>query len=225
MPTKAVLIFSALLAIAYGVASPIFREPGELNLGLAVLKTSGIALLAVLALLHRSRLLGVGLAFGAAGDFLLALDTRLSFMLGAVAFLIGHLFYIALFLRAGLGTAALREPWRLGALAAVIVTAIGMTLILIPPHATLGLPLKIYTAVLTAMVLASITLPAARWLAMVGALLFFISDGFVAADMFHQPNDPILAAMRSFVGWMIYWSGQAAICAGALGLHKPATRT
>ena len=213
---------SAALAIAYGIASPLLREPIELNIGLAVLKSSGIALLALIALRHRSRLLAAGLAFGAAGDFLLALDTRFSFMLGAVAFLIGHLFYIALFLRAGLGRAALRETWRTGAMAVVILAAIGITLILIPPHSTLGLPLKIYTGVLTAMVLASLTLPALRWLAIVGAVLFFVSDGFVAADMFHPINDPALAAARSFAGWMIYWAGQAAICVGAIGLHKRA---
>jgi hypothetical protein len=60
---------------------------------------------------------------------------------------------------------------------------------------------------------------------MAGAVLFFISDGFVAWNMFHHDPDPTLAYWRSFAGWMIYWAGQAAICFGALGLHKAPPRT
>ena len=71
------------------------------------------------------------------------------------------------------------------------------------------------------MALSSFTLPWTRWLAIAGAVLFFISDGFVAWNMFHPTTDPTLAFWRSFAGWMIYWAGQAAICYGALGLHKP----
>jgi hypothetical protein len=70
------------------------------------------------------------------------------------------------------------------------------------------------------MALCSFTLPASRWLVMAGAVLFFISDGFVAWNMFHHDPDPTLAFWRSFAGWMIYWAGQAAICWGALGLHR-----
>ena len=83
-------------------------------------------------------------------------------------------------------------------------------------------PLGVYTGVLTIMTMSSFTLPWSRWLAMKGAVLFFISDGFVAWNMFHHDPDPTLAFWRSFAGWMIYWAGQAAICYGALGLHKQA---
>jgi hypothetical protein len=79
-------------------------------------------------------------------------------------------------------------------------------------------PLALYTGVLTLMAITSLTLPSARWLAMVGAALFFVSDGFVAANMFHPQADAGAAFWMNFAGWMIYWAGQAALCLGALGL-------
>jgi hypothetical protein len=52
-----------------------------------------------------------------------------------------------------------------------------------------------------------------------------LPDGFVAWNMFHHDPDATLAYWRSFAGWMIYWAGQAAICFGAIGLHKAPART
>jgi uncharacterized membrane protein YhhN len=176
------------------------------------------------ALIARSNLLAAGLLFGALGDALLAWRPE-TFLYGAFAFLIGHLFYIALFLRAGLGLKALKQPPRALAALALIAAAIAMTSVLVPRDNPVFAPLTVYTGVLTLMALISFTLPAARWLAMAGAVLFFISDGFVAWNMFHHDPDPTLAFWRSFAGWMIYWAGQAAICFGALGLHKAAART
>lgn len=230
MPAKvgavgwAMLVLSAALALTYGFRSRDWYDAGISPYALAALKASSIVLLAALALSHRSHVLAAALAFGAAGDALLALDTQMSFIAGAGAFLVGHLFYIALFLRAGLGTAAWRQPPRLFAMVAVVVAAVGMTLLLVPRGSALFAPLSVYTGVLTLMTASSFTLPATRWLAMAGAVLFFISDGFVAANMFHTNPDPTAAFWRSFAGWMIYWAGQAAICFGALGLYKAQQR-
>ena len=95
-----------------------------------------------------------------------------------------------------------------------------MTYLLVPRDNSMFAPLVVYTGVLTLMALCSFTLPATRRLVMIGAVLFFISDGFVAWNKFHHDPDPTLAYWRSFAGWMIYWAGQAAMCVGALGLHK-----
>ncbi|MDX2276708.1 MAG: lysoplasmalogenase [Hyphomonadaceae bacterium] len=210
---------SAVLAITYGaLGSSLYEGAPPYVLG-AAFKASSIIILSLIALMARSRLLAAGLLFGALGDALLAWSPA-TFLFGALAFLIGHIFYITLFLRTGLGAAALREPLRLVAMAAIMIAAIIMTALLVPRDNTMFGPLAVYTAVLTAMTLASFTLPAGRWLAMAGAVLFFISDGFVAWNMFHHANDPSIAFWRSFAGWMIYWAGQAALCFGALGLHK-----
>jgi len=225
MLNKPLLALSAILAIGYGAFGSSLYEGAPPYIVGTIFKASGIILLGVIALLARSRLLAAGLFFGALGDALLAWREE-TFLYGALAFLIGHLFYIALFLRAGLGVgAALKSPPRVFGGIALIIAAIVMTSLLVPSDNAMFAPLAVYTGVLTLMALISFTLPATRWLVMLGAVLFFISDGFVAWNMFHHDPDPTLAYWRSFAGWMIYWAGQAAICWGALGLHKAAART
>jgi len=216
---KIALIFSAILAIAYGAYGSSLYEGAPPYIVGTIFKASSIIILGVVALLARSRLLAAGLLFGAAGDALLAWSPD-TFLYGALAFLIGHVFYITLYLRSGIGIAALKRPSRLLAALALIAAAVVMTLLLVPRDNAMFTPLSIYTGALTLMALCAFTLPTTRWLVMAGAVLFFISDGFVAWNMFHHDPDPTLAYWRSFAGWMVYWAGQAAICYGALGLHK-----
>ena len=219
------LALSAILAIAYGASGSSLYEGAPPYVVGTVFKASCIVTLGLIALFARSRLLAAGLFFGALGDALLAWSSE-TFLYGALAFLIGHLFYITLFLRTGIGVGAgLKQPPRLLAAIALVLAAVAMTALLVPRDNAMFVPLSVYTGVLTLMALTSFTLPATRWLAMAGAVLFFISDGFVAWNMFHPDPDPTLAFWRSFAGWMIYWAGQAAICFGALGLHKAAPRS
>lgn len=216
------LVLSAILAGAYGAyGSSLYAGEPPFIVG-TIFKASGIIILGLVALLACSRLLAAGLLFGALGDALLAWSPD-TFLYGAFAFLIGHLFYITLWLRGGLGIgAALKSPPRFIGALALIAAAFVMTSLLVPRDNAMFAPLAVYTGVLTLMALCSFRLPATRWLVMLGAVLFFISDGFVAWNMFHPDPDPTLAHWRSFAGWMIYWGGQAAICFGALGLHKKA---
>ncbi len=219
------LAISAILAIAYGAyGSSLYEGAPPFVVG-SIFKASSIVILGLIALFARSRLLAAGLLFGALGDALLAWSPD-TFLYGAFAFLIGHLFYIALFLRSGIGVAAgLKRPPRLIGTIALIIAAFMMTSLLVPSDNAMFVPLSVYTGVLTLMALSSFTLSTTRWLVMAGAVLFSISDGFVAWNMFHHDPDPTLAYWRSFAGWMIYWAGQAAICFGALGLHKASART
>ncbi len=219
-PTTIGLVLSAIFAVAYGAyGSSLYEGVPPFVVG-TIFKASSIVILGLIALLTRSNLLAAGLLFGALGDALLAWSPD-TFLYGAFAFLIGHLFYIALWLRAGIGVgAALKQPPRLIAAFALLAAAFVMTSLLVPRDNAMFMPLAFYTGVLTLMTLTSFTLPWERRLVMIGAVLFFISDGFVAWNMFHHDPDPTLAYWRSFAGWMIYWAGQAAMCVGALGLHK-----
>lgn len=222
---RILLALSAILAVAYGaVGSSLYEGAPPFVVG-TIFKASSIVILGLVALLARSNLLAAGLLFGALGDALLAWSPE-TFLYGAFAFLIGHLFYITLWLRAGIGVgASLKSPPRLIGAIALIGACIVMTYLLVPQDNPMFAPLAVYTGVLTLMALCSFTLSTTRWLVMAGAVLFFISDGFVAWNMFHHDPDPTLAYWRSFAGWMIYWAGQAAICFGALGLHKAPART
>ncbi len=218
--TLPAVTLSAVLALAYGGFARDLATAGVENGALAALKASSIVALACLALAHRARLLAAALSFGAAGDALLALDTQASFLAGAGAFLIGRVCYIALFLRSGNGVSSLTLPPRLFAALTMIAAAIAGTVWLVPSASPLFEPLAIYTGVLTVMSISTFTLPCLRWLAMLGGVLFFVSDGFVAHNMFSPAADPQVAFTLSFSGWMIYWAGQAALCIGALTL-KP----
>lgn len=220
---RILLALSAILAIAYGAFGSSLYEGAPPYVVGTIFKASSIVVLGLIALMTRSRLLAAGLLFGALGDALLAWSPD-TFLYGALAFLIGHLFYITLFLRTGLGVgAALKQPPRIIGALSLIAAAFVMTWMLVPRDNAMFAPLSVYTGVLTLMALYSFTLPTTRWLVMAGAVLFFISDGFVAWNMFHTDPDPTLAYWRSFAGWMVYWGGQASICMGALGLHKSST--
>lgn len=215
----ALLALSALLAIAYGATSASTARAGASLYGIAAFKASGVVLLAIIALLHRAHpRVVLALCFGAAGDALLALsDLNLGyFASGAIAFLAGHLLYIVAFLRVGMGVQALSKAPRSLALPAIVTAAIIVTVVLIPSDSNFFWPLAFYTAVLTAMTVLSFTLPRSRRLATIGAVLFFISDGFVAANMFHPLSGPGAAYWFGFIGWMLYWAGQAGLCVGML---------
>ncbi|MEZ5957082.1 MAG: lysoplasmalogenase [Hyphomonadaceae bacterium] len=222
---RALLVLSAILAIAYGAYGSSLYEGAPPYVVGTIFKASSIVILGLVALMARSRLLAAGLLFGALGDALLAWRPE-TFLCGSLAFLIGHLFYITLFLRSGVGLRGVqREPVRLVAMLAIVAAAFVSTSALVPSDSEIFVAMAIYTVVLTLMTMSSFTLPWGRRVVMIGAVLFFISDGFVAWKMFHHDPDPTLAYWRSFAGWMIYWAGQAAICFGALGLHKAAART
>jgi len=216
---RILLAISAILAVAYGFYGYDMYNGAAPYVFPAAFKASSIVILGGVALMSGSRLLATGLLFGALGDALLAWSNE-TFLFGALAFLVGHLFYIAIFVRSGVGLrAALQDRTRVLLLVATVLAALAASQ-LTPRDSPMFGPLAAYSGVLTLMVLSSYTLPWTRWLAMVGAVLFFISDGFVAWNMFHHDPDPTLAFWRSFAGWMIYWAGQAGICYGALGLHR-----
>ena len=122
----ALLALSAILAIAYGAyGSSLYEGDPPFVVG-TIFKASSIVILGLIALLARSNLLAAGLLFGALGDALLAWSQE-TFLYGAFAFLIGHLFYIALWLRAGIGVGdALKQPPRLLGAVALIIACIAM---------------------------------------------------------------------------------------------------
>jgi uncharacterized membrane protein YhhN len=220
--SQTLLAASAALAVAYGFYGDDFYGGQAPYIFAATFKASSIVILGVIALLQNSRLLAAGLLLGALGDALLAWRPE-TFLYGALAFLLGHLCYIVLFARSGVGVgAALKSPKRILLMAATLTCALAASQ-LTPQSSPLFAPLCLYSGVLTLMVLSSYTLAWTHWLAMLGAALFFISDGFVAWNMFHHDPDPALAFWRSVAGWMIYWAGQAGICFGAFALRARAS--
>ena len=146
----------------------------------------------------------IGLVLCLAGDVFLALPEKF-FKAGLIAFLLGHVFYV-------LGFAALTKtaPWvSPGALFFIILSAVVFFWLRPRLGAMLG-PVLVYIAVITIMVAAAWAvfrepaLPASfRWLILTGAVLFYLSDIFVARNKF------IKSGFRNrLAGLPLYYLGQ-----------------
>jgi uncharacterized membrane protein YhhN len=165
-----------------------------------------------------ARAIFAGLVLGAIGDACLLGAGKRWFLAGLVAFLIGHLAYVA-------GIAWIEPPARwLGDAGWLAVAPAGAGLatlaVLWPRLGALRLPVIAYLATITAMVIAAIA--AARGVALpapnegrlvAGACLFFLSDLAVARDQF---------VARSFAnklwGLPAYYAGQLLIAWSVAGL-------
>jgi uncharacterized membrane protein YhhN len=135
-----------------------------------------------------------GLAFSLAGDVFLMLPSERFFLPGLVAFLLGHLCYIA-------GLNPTLPPWPALVLM-VVVAAIGLTLyrriaagLRCQGRTTLRVPVALYSVVLSLMLFSAwATLfrpewtPLRRGLVIFGASLFFASDAMLAWNRFVTPS-------------------------------------
>lgn len=201
------LSVSALMAVAYlmvGYGLPV-AYPATV-----ALKASGILLLAVFAARRNANLLALALAFSAIGDAMLALEpSRLT--LGIAAFGLAHLLYATLFLRKMLAD-GVRSPWG-GPLAFVILVYGALMLYWLQPGmGDLRIPASLYNGIILVMAALAI-LSKARWIAVIGALLFVGSDTLIALDLF-KGFDP---AWRGPAVWISYIAAQFCL---TLGLVK-----
>lgn len=167
-----------------------------------------------------ARVILVGLVFGAIGDIALLGRSQRAFLAGLVAFLIGHLAYVA-------AACLLVSPaaWVSGgdaiALTAIPVVAGSIALRwLWPKLGAMRVPVIFYVLTIVTMVIAAIAVwrahalpsPQRTWL-LIGAVLFFISDIAVARDKFVAKG----FANRVW-GLPAYFSGQLMIAWSLAGL-------
>lgn len=156
--------------------------------------------LAAYAVGRRAPLAGpiaLGLVFGAAGDVLLEAGF---FLPGLVAFLLGHVAYIAGFTRA--------EPALEAARAAPFAIFVGLVLALLwPSLGAMRLPVTVYALAIGAMMWRA----AARargddpraLLGLVGAIVFALSDALIALNRFRAPIEGVRVPIL-----LTYWSAQ-----------------
>ena len=152
----------------------------------------------------RSRLV-FGLALCAVGDWILETGR---FVPGLVAFLVGHLGYVAAFLAV---TRALRParavPFLLWGVVAIAWLRSGL--------GALAVPVALYTATICTMMWRAVSLldrerPWATSIA-IGAVVFAASDTLIAIDKFHAPIHGARVAILA-----LYWLGQWLIARGAM---------
>ena len=152
----------------------------------------------------------VGLGFSLAGDVLLMLPAR-AFVAGLASFLVAHVLYIAAFTSSA--------PTELAPLAvAPFAVAAGLVLRALWPHlGGLRIPVVLYVLAIALMGWRA----GAQWtalgstaaaLALIGAVLFTLSDGVLALNRFRAPIAGAQAVVLSS-----YWAAQWAI---ALSAHR-----
>ena len=173
-------------------------------------KTSGVGLLALWAAVNaRDRngwLIAAALAFGALGDWLLdanGLET------GAVAFAIGHILAIILYLgnrRAVLTFSQRLLAWLVMPAALVIVWAV------LSPAPGWG-QAAIYSLFVAAMAGAAWTSRFPRYRTGIGAMLFLASDLFIFAG----EGGALPKSVTMWLVWPLYFAGQALIARGVVG--------
>jgi len=201
------LIFMAIMLLI-GLLVSIKRQIFDIAL-LTKTLLSAIFVLAALTTPHLnltySWLIIIALAFCLAGDICLAFDSRKAFLSGLVVFLLGHLVYVAAFFNI-----AKVNAWTIGSLVAAGAVS-GAVYTWLKPHlGTMQRPVIAYMVVITVMVAGAGSVagdshfPAiGRWLVAGGAVLFYLSDIFVARHQFVQE-----AFFNRAAGLPLYYLGQ-----------------
>ncbi len=205
------IVFLLLAAVAIGLN---FYPPFT---GVGIIKAIPACLLAGAAIAYTRNMFGpwvaLGVFCGALGDFFLASLSKTWYLPGLVAFLLGHLFYIAAFRKncsvssakvvilvvCGIVIAALMTG------AAIKVTRTG-ELFMIPP----GI---VYAAVILAMTCVAVLHESATRLIALGAIVFVVSDAHIVVNfaIFGAPWLPL-----TLTGYTTYYLAQYLIVLGAV---------
>jgi len=214
------ILLAALAAgTSYGLAPPVAlmlgAPPPLPDWAFVVWKGSGVALLAVWVLLaapgRDGRWLALLLAFGALGDVLL--ETH-GLVVGALAFLAGHLVAISLYARHR--RSDLSRADIVGALVFVIAVT-GFSFALAADRA-LAPGVAAYAAGLGAMASAAWLTRFPRALTAAGALMFVVSDLLIFARAGRPALDILPVGLAV---WGLYFAGQSLIALG--GVRRLAT--
>ncbi len=146
-----------------------------------------------------------GLTLCLAGDVFLALDSAAAFFRGLVAFLLGHLFYIAAFF-----VLAQTNAWTWAGAVAGTVAAAAVYRWLRPHLGSMDRAVLVYIGAITAMLTGAFSVAGdaglaggLRVLVLSGALCFYLSDIFVARDRFLRPG-----FLNRLIGLPLYYAGQ-----------------
>lgn len=212
------IILSAVLA---GFAYQIWFCYRPASIAKSVVKTTSIAMLALFAfLLNAPMFLIFGLSFCALGDLLLSRDTDRLFLFGLIAFAIGHVFYILLFLGDPIGDPRILivMPWVLLG-ASMLAIGVIMAKVLWPVAGDLRVPVMIYITIIMAMGLSAISLNTnGVHIAFYGALIFIISDTILSAELFLLPKDHPIRRVSAMLVWAFYWLAQVTILFGIMAV-------
>lgn len=132
------------------------------------------------------------------GDVLLMFETEdeTFFMLGLLAFLVGHALYILSFrkLRWDKAIIELLPTQKIRLIFPILLAGAGLMVVLFPTLGTLTIPVLTYSVVLMAMAINAVfrygkTTTDSFWIVFAGAALFMVSDSLLALNKFYTPLD------------------------------------
>lgn len=196
-------LISLTASLAYGLV--LTHRP--MSVLRTAVKAVPVLCLSIIALwLEAPALLIAGLALGTVGDIALSRRGDRAFLAGLGAFLLGHLCYLLMFWEIGDGDGT---AWRFLAAAAVIGIGAAVFWHLYDAFGPLRLPVWAYVVVSVTLGVVAIWSPSG-W-AVLGVILFILSDVFLAFDLFGQVKAK--RAIRTAV-WFTYWAGQSLILFG-----------
>ena len=212
MNRPASIVFAVLTAIAVAALVWFLRmgwtEPAASAKFLASCGFLATAV-SVGALRHGfGRIIFAGLLLSMSGDMFLIGQTQRHFLFGLVSFLLAHIAYVTAFITFGQN-----RKWVMAAAGPIIVIAV-LVLFWLGPHvpAELAMPVRLYTAVISLMVITALGSrgAGASRLIVAGALMFFVSDLSVAMQRIIETDFP------TFVwGLPLYYAAQLCFAAGA----------
>ncbi len=143
-----------------------------------------------------------GLVFGFLGDVLLGLRGQKMFLAGMIAFAFGHALYAVAFVTLGAS-----DPFPRALIALIGLVGCGVLAWLWPHLGKMRVPVAVYVAIIAIMLIAaSGTLrlkEPQRWMIVMGAAFFAVSDVFVARNRFIDPS-----FTNKFLGLPLYYAGQ-----------------
>lgn len=161
-----------------------------------IIITLVLAYLVSVSMEDRSRSLLLALIFSGTGDVLLMFqdDNGSFFMMGLIAFLTSHVFYIFTYRQHQHNESenGLQGIHKIRLAFPIILAGTGLIFVLYPALGDLKIPVMLYALVLVVMVLNALlrlgkTTPPSFWMVFTGALLFMASDSLLAINKFLDP--------------------------------------
>lgn len=153
----------------------------------------------------------IGLIFSWWGDLFLLWRHSILFFLGLISFLLAHVFYIISFLLVNIDLYLF-----LSAFLVFMVPAIGIAIWLSPNLGAMRIPVYVYILIITLMLSLAVGVWASMglWNLPLGALMFYLSDIFVARDRFKTSDK-----WNLIIGGPLYFFGQLFIASSLIWMN------
>jgi uncharacterized membrane protein YhhN len=197
-----------LASLAAAISFYFVKDSGLPGIYQMAWKGAGVALLALYALQRHGgkdgQTIALVMAFGALGDVLI----ELSLYAGAIAFLLGHVIAITLYLS---HRRDVLTPSQKGAAVALLL---GTPIIafLLPADRAAAPGVAVYALALGGMAAAAWSSSFPRYRVGLGAVLFVVSDLLIFARLGLLEN----SAIPGLLIWPLYYFGQFLICTGVI---------